>query len=219
MKDFLKYMLFSGYEYLSIFFIITCYFNIDFKYYVKEIIIGVIVTTLLSYVLVIFNLFYIIPLPIILVFLIAIILVKIFKQGVLKSIVISISGFIINGLIQYLFSTLFLKLGYLTVDDLGVSFSQKTYIMQTIFGTVGIAIGLYTKLTNGGFGFTMSKKISGRMGFTYISVFLVVICSLSCLSFYLYKNISLLLSSLIVISVSVIIIFYLSYKRDTIEYS
>jgi hypothetical protein len=219
MKDFLFYMLFSGFEYLAIFFLIFGFFNLSFKYFSKEMILGVFLITFTSYILVRYNLAETFPLPLILIPLTVLILVKIFKQGVLRSIILSVAGFVVYGGIQFIIAIVLVKLQYMTATDLHFSFSIKSYTMQTICGFLAIAIGLYIKLTNGGFGFTMSKRISGRKGFVIISVCLVLVCSIACLGFYTFASVALLLLSLTVIIISIMILFYLSYKRDLYEYS
>lgn len=219
MIDFSMYMLFSGLEYLAIFFLIFGFFNMNFKYYKVEIAIGVLSTTFVSYILVINSLQNYIALPLILIPLMVLILVRVFKERIAKAIVISICGFAVYGLIQYSISYLLVKTGLLLSSDLVDVFSSLTYRSQVLISTVAISVGVFSKLTNGGFGFMLSKRVAGVKWFIITNIILIIICGLVCISFYVFEILSLLLLGLITILLSVIIIFYMSYRRDTAEYS
>jgi hypothetical protein len=220
MIDFLLYMMFSGFEFLALFFLIFGFFNMDFKFYKIEIFAGTMISTFFSYILVIFKIQDIIPLPLILIPCIILILVKIFKESLLRSTVISVGGFIVYGLVQYSIAYIFVHFNVISTGDLVEPFSSITYKIQTLCSLIAMFISIYIKLSNGGFGFMLNKHVlSGRYGFLIISVILIFFCAVVSSSFYVYESIGLIIISVVVLTISVLIFFYLSYKRDNVEFN
>lgn len=219
MANFLEYMLFSSFEYLAIFVLIFSFFNIDFRSYRWEILLSIIGVTFVSYLLVIAKMFDYVPLPLILVPALILTFVKVFKMPLARSTIVIIGGFTFYFVVQWLVSLIGVGMDALSPDDLNKSFSTKTYSFQTLCAVLAISVGMYIKLTNGGFGFNLKSRKSNYKAFLYLTIAIILILGLVCISFYIYLSISLMIVATIVTIVSSIIFLYLSHKRDQIEYN
>lgn len=219
MVDFLGYMLFSSFEYLAIFVLIFGFFNIDFSSYRKEIYLSIIGTTFISYILVILGVYNYVPLPLILVPILILVFVKIFEMPSARSTIVIIGGFLFYFAIQWIVSWVGVWLDVLQTGEISESFSRKTYMFQTLCSVIAISIGAYVKFTNGGFGFNLKSKKTNYKIFVCLTVAIILISSLACISFYIYETIALMIVASIATIVSVVIFLYLSHRRDQIDYS
>lgn len=217
MFNFLTYMLFSGMEYVALLVLIFSVFSIRLGYYWKEIIVISISTTLLSYLLVIFNIYTYVPIPLLLSIVLSITFKRLFSVRYTYALVISISGLVLYGLIQGLILKLSIWYGILSPDALSDPFAIKSYIFQTAFALLTSSIAIYTILTRGGFGFSFRKKTN--------RVFIILLCCLFAMSLLTYsaftitETTSILTISVVALVVSGIITLILSHKQDQIEYS
>lgn len=215
--DFLGYMIFSSLEYFAIYFLICSLFSLYPYQYKKELVILTGSTTLISYLLVVSQIYNVIPAPFISIPTIWLLLKLTLKQRWTFTFVISTIGFILSGLIQTAIIGIFMNLDYINSSNLADSFTHKTYFLQTINAITICAIALVIGLTKSGFGFSFRKGSS--RGFIFISIVLLCAVGLSFDALYLHKNsnaVFLLFGG--VILASSLILYYFSYKRDNFEY-
>lgn len=217
MSDFLCYMFFSGLEFLAVFLLIASFFNIKLKYYVKELVIGVLISTLLSYVLVILNVYKLVPLPFILAPCIAVILIKFFQEKKKYSFIVSIGSSALYCLIQIVIGLLAVQFEYITIGNLNNAFYGKVHILQLICFSVGIAISIFVKYSNSSFGFSLRK--GKYVGFA-LSSSIIFIVSVSLAHYQLINRnwIQLPVIALIFV-ISVTLFMYMFYQRDKYEFS
>lgn len=218
MLNFVGYMIFSGFEYLALFFLIFSFFNLSLNHYIKEITFSVLTITLVSYLLVILNVYQYVPLPLIIVPVLIVIMVKVFKMKVAYSTVTIAGSVVFYGILQVGIAYLSTNAGFIEASQINEAFGVKTYTMQTLCASVASVIGWYIKYSNSGFGFSFRSKKKDYKNFVVASVTLIVVSSFAWLSFYLSELTSLVLLSIIVFILSSVIFFYLSYKRDQVEF-
>lgn len=217
MKDFVLYMLFSGFEYLATLFLTFCLFNLDFRSSIREIFITSGILIIITYLIVKNEMITTIPIPIIMFILFVLMLIKILGNKRWKySIVVAISGLLTNLFLQIGITMIFKYFGVITQDNINDAFSIKTYIMQTLYSSVAISIGLYTKIYGNGFGFMLRK--GKALKFLLVTIALFAIILLCWLSFNILEIWSLIIGLGIITLVSLLIIFVLSSKRDDYEY-
>lgn len=218
MLNFTWYMLFSGLEFLSVFLLIFSFFNLNLKFYVKEILVSVIVVTLTSYFLVRMSIDTSVSIPIILVLVIAFLLIYFFKiEKKAYAIIISIGGSIIYGLIQFLVGTLAVLAGGVTSDELTIPFSNKTYLLQITCAFVAITISYFVRITNGGFGFMI--RGGNYKKFLLLSILFLVIMGVATFGFYLRDSLLSIIIVLITFLILALSFFVLAYERDRVEYN
>jgi hypothetical protein len=219
MLDFLGYMIFSGFEYCAIFLFMLSVFTFDLRNYKKEFMIVVFSITFLSYVLVIFNLQNIIPLPLIMIPIMIYVTNKIFKQKLSWTITAVIGGTVIYGAMQFLICMLAINMGYLNTDDLSKAFAVKSYVMQTLSASTAISVAIYIRIFNGGFGFSLRSKKKKYKTFLFAFIVSWTIEYFAFLAFNMSKNASVLVIFGITLIFSSLVVIYLSNRRDYIEYS
>jgi hypothetical protein len=217
MINFLEFNLFSVLELVALLLLIFSVYNINLKYYKKEIVICATSIGLLSYVLTIMGVHKIIPLPAIEIPILMLFFKYVFDQKWKRSIFVSIAGFIFLGVLEIGILLLSVQMKYLHMSDVQDAFQTKGYVIQTVASIIIIAIAIYVKLCNEGFGFSFRKEKFKVFLYTTISAIVLI-----CLSFYAFivsDSFSSLLTLFITLSISTIIMIYLSIKRDRYEFS
>lgn len=222
--NFLCFMLFSSFDFFTLYFVALSLFNINPIYYKKELIIIVSISTLVSYLFIQFDIYRYVP-SFLVTLLIVTLLLKFFiineysriKKKWLYTTFISIASVMIYALIQFALIAILVHFDFLTFNDLTNSFSYKTYITQSATSIIGCIISIYIISSKGGFGFIFK---AGRYKlFTIITFLLLLITSIL---FQIFSNgtksMHFFILIALVLSVSSIIVFYLSYKQDDSEY-
>jgi hypothetical protein len=217
MIDFLKFNLFSILELVALLLLICSVFNINVKYYKTEIIVCALAIGLLSYLLVIFGVHKVIPLPVIEIPILILFFKYVFGQKWKWSIFVSIAGFIFLGVLEIGILLLSVQMQYLQMSDVQDAFQTKGYIIQTIASIIIISIAIYVKLFNEGFGFSFRK---GKFKlFLYTTIAAIILICLTFYAFIISDSYSSLLALFISLAISAIIMIYLSIKRDEYEFS
>lgn len=214
--DFLGYMLFSSLEYFTIFFLIFALFNLYPSYYKKELLVITLLITLMSYLLVLTNVYKIVPIFVFTMPLISLSLYKILGNKLFHSVVITTIATFLYGIFQTCISALFISSSFLTLDSLTDPFSFKTYFMQSLCAFIGIAVAMVITLTRSGFGFSFSK--GSYFIFSVITVILLVGISLMYYLIIYDRSLKMIYTSLFGLFASFLILLYFSYKRDNYEY-
>ncbi|MEX2460029.1 MAG: hypothetical protein WD469_01785 [Paenibacillaceae bacterium] len=135
------------------------------------------------------------------------------------STIIVIAGFVFYGALQtpIVFISIYLKV--LDFNDLNNAFSEKAYIVQTLSAVIAVTISIYIKIFNGGFGFSFrTKKTKDRL-FLYTTIISIVISFIAFSSYLISKYLTLLPVVVVTLAGLSLLIIYLSYNRDHIEYS
>ncbi|OME55472.1 hypothetical protein BSK59_13420 [Paenibacillus odorifer] len=218
MANFLLYMLFSGLEFLATFILIFSMFNIDYKYYKLEIPVAVFIITLISYFMVVTGIYRYVPIPFAIIASIIILLFKFFEIGKkVYSIIVTVGGVLVYGLIQYVSITLAMHYDFATKNQLNDSFSIKVYIMQVVCASVATLIGIYIKRFNSGFGFMLRggryKKFFG------ISILMLLGMSASSIVFLNIENINYTIAICLMFLLFILVFIHLSSLRDNYEFS
>ena len=216
--DFIYYMMFSSYEYLSIFLVIMNVFNFKLRYYWKEIIGGALITTVFSYVLTIYELYNAIPLPLVIIPVMIVIFTLLMKRKIIYSTVVITGSFIFYGLIQFAVFSICLYFGGVTSTDINNPFSYKTYILQTICATISIVIAFYIKLVNSGFGFSLENVRKSYSILFGVLGLLVISCSIYTMLYLALTSFVIFLITLIFL-IMTFVFFYLSFKQDQKEFN
>jgi hypothetical protein len=216
MLDFLGYLLFSGFEYCGVLLLMLSLFNCKIIYFKKEFLYSVIIITVVTYFITIWNSsFVIVVMPPLLIFFI----VYFFKETILKSIIVVLSGLVVYAALQFGISTFAIHYGYINTSDLDSSFGIKTYVMQTLSGTIAITIAIYLRIFNGGFGFSLKSKKKPYKIFLAATLSSFVLSSVCFFAFNASSRNSLFNISGVLFVVAAVLVLYLSHKRDTAEYS
>lgn len=218
MLDFLGYMLFSMFDYMSLLFVTFSIFNIDFRRSIKEAAIVSFILVMISYLIIIANLTSIIPIPlvmfgIIIGMLMWIIGVKRWKY----SIIVTVGGLLLYLIMQAGTGFTFIYFNVITAEDLNNPFSMNTYIIQTLYSSLSIIIGIYTKIVGNGFGFVLRKGKALSFLLTSIALFSTIF--LCWLGYHISKEFSLIIMVSIVAVTSAAIFYFLSHRRDRFEFS
>ncbi|QGQ97902.1 hypothetical protein EHS13_24945 [Paenibacillus psychroresistens] len=191
-------------------------FNCKILHFKKEFLYSVIIITVVTYFITVWNsTFVIVVMPPLLIFF----LVFFFKESIIKSIIVVLSGLVVYASMQFGISTLAMHYGYLEMSDLDNSFGIKTYVMQTLSGTIAITIAIYLRIFNGGFGFSLKSKKKPYKIFLSATLVSFVLCSVSFIAFNTSSRNSLFNISGVLFVFAAVLVLYLSYKRDTAEYS
>jgi hypothetical protein len=216
MSDFFGYMLFSGFEYCGIVFLMLSLFNFKIFYYKKEFLISVSLITFITYFITIWNsTFVMVFMSPILIFS----LVYFFKENIGKSVIVVLSGSVIYGAMQFGILKFAIYLDYLSISDLGNAFAIKSYVMQTLSSTIAITIAIYLRIFNGGFGFSLKSKNKPYKIFLSVTVASFLLCALCFFAFNTTSKNSLFNISGVLLVVTSVLVLFLSYKRDSAEYS
>jgi hypothetical protein len=215
MLDFIGYMTFSTFEYCAIIFFFLSIFKTNIKRYKKEFILTAVSVTLISYFITIIDQRF--------TSLTAILLILSFRfmfhMKPIRSIVVVIGGAAIYGGLQWVILYVASHNGYITMQDMNSAFSVKTYVMQTLTSTIAITFSIYTRVVNGGFGFSLRSKKKPYRVFLYTTI-ISFILSVSCLLAFTYSlKGALFNASGVMFIVSSAVIFFFSYKEDHAEYS
>jgi hypothetical protein len=216
MSDFFGYMLFSGFEYCGIVFLILSLFNCKIFYYKKEFLISVSLITFITYFITVWNSnFVMVSMPLILIFS----LVYFFKENIGKSVIVVLSGSVIYGAMQFGIVKFAIYLDYLDISDLGNAFAIKSYVMQTLSSTIAITVAIYLRIFNGGFGFSLKSKNKPYKIFLSVTIASFLLCALCFFAFNTSSKNSLFNISGVLLVVTSVLVLFLSYKRDSAEYS
>lgn len=219
MLDFLLYMLFSSFEYFAIIMLILSVYRFRLKYYKIEILTNVFLITFASYFLTIFKVYHVVPLPVFLMPFQIWLLTRIFKRKFMYSAIIVIAGSVFYGALQTPIVFLCIYLKVLDFNDLNNAFSEKAYIIQTLSAVIAITISIYIKIFNGGFGFTFRKDTSKYKIFLYTTIISIIISFIAFSSYLISKYLTLLPIVVVTLAGLSLLIIYLSFERDQIEYS
>ncbi len=219
MKDSLIYIIFSGMEYITLILFVVSVFNMSFKTFYKDILISGLSLTFLSYLLMINKVHLLIPLPIVLIPVLFVFFHKLFLETFLKSIILTISGFIFYGIIQYFIVGMILSFSVLELDELFYEFSSIGNNVQLVCSLLTLIIAIFIKATNSGFGFMMLSTVAGIKKMIVYNVctmlgFIIIFWAL-----YYFKN---LLFFSIALATSILagsIILILAYQREYKEFS
>ncbi len=218
LSNFAGYMFFSSMEYLVCILLIFSIFNLEIKYYIKETIITTEITSLLSYFLLVNGVFSIVPSFIIIIFIFVICFWIIYQKKVSYSLVVVIAGSLTYGFVSLLSSSLFSHYNVITVNEIiNQSFGLKTYLIQSLNASIGLTVAIYVKLTRGGFGFMFRGH--GYKKFITVSVLLLIFLTFVYYSLEYNVSSSVLIGFTISIFVSLLVMLFLSYKRDQKEFS
>jgi hypothetical protein len=216
MLDFFGYLLFSGFEYCGVLFLMLSLFNCKVFYYKKEFLYSVIVITIVSYFVTIWNSTYVIVvIPSLMIFF----LVYYFKENILKSIIVVLSGSVVYAALQYGITSFAIHYGYLSMADLDNTFAIKSYVMQTLSATIAITIAIYLRIFNGGFGFSLRSKQKPYKVFLAATLVSFILSALCLFAFNSSLRNSLFNIAGVLFVVTSVLVLYLSYKRDSAEYS
>lgn len=216
MLNFLGYIIFSSYEYCGIFLLMLSIFNCDVKENKKEFFVTIFLVTVISYVFTLIASQYVV---LIITPLLIISVRYFFKEKIGKSFIIVLGGSAIYLAIQFGISRLAIHLNYLNINDLTSAFEVKSYVMQTLSSTIAITISIYLRIFHGGFGFSLKGRNKPYRVFLYTTMWSFMLSIASFLSFSLSKSISLLTITTVMFIVSSVIVIFLSYNRDRIEYT
>lgn len=217
MANFIMYMIFSGLEFLAVFMIIFSLFNIDYRYYIKESLLGVSLVTIVSYFLTIWDLHKIVPMPLFLTMVISLLLKFLFLKKIKYASIVSIGASLLYGVIQWTVGNVAVSSLFISSNQINDPFSFKTYVMQSICTLIAVIIALYIKLCQGGFGFELRKGNDTKLIASVITMFFIS----SILSHDRIVNGDVLGQYFILISLilSTTIFFVLSYNRDKYEFT
>lgn len=217
MLNFLGYMVFSGFEYCGLIFLMLSIFNSDIRQYKKEFFTIVLVVTTITYVITIINS------QIVIIFSLVTLILGLklkMNQTFRRSLIIVFGGMIIYLTMQYCVSRLALHYGYLQMADMESPFAIKSYVMQTLSSILAITISIYLRIFHGGFGFSLrSSKVKSYKIFLFTTI-LSLLLSASCFIAFVSSNKASFfnITGVMLLSSSVLV-FILSYQRDIIEYS
>lgn len=217
MINFLSYMIFSGLEYLALLLLMFSVFSVRLNYYKREIIIVSTSATLISYLLIIFNIYKYAPIPLILAIVLSFVFRHLFSVRYTYALIVSLGGLLLYGLLQGAIVKLSVIYGILSPDAINNPFAIKSYILQAACSLLVSTISIYTILTRGGFGFTFRKKTN--------RLFVISLCCLFALSLLTYsaftftETTGILTISVVALIVSGVSVLVLSRKQDNIEYS
>jgi hypothetical protein len=215
---YLVYIIFSIIEYSSLFVLMLALFRFKIREYIKEIILASTTNAIIA-----FLLSYIGFIPVSLIgkiFVVILSLIFIFKEKLLKSLWMTVSGYALFIVIQ----TLFLKLlSYYNLFDLTDinPYSLNTHIQQLSTTLLLYIICFFIRKSNDGFGFSFHKKLFRASKKLYISISLIVVFLL-CLMVYLsfeYKNSLYVSITLVVAIISLIILLWLSYTQEKKQFN
>jgi hypothetical protein len=191
-------------------------FNFKVFYYKKEFVISVSLITFITYFITVWNsTFVMVSMTPILIFS----LVYFFKENIGKSVIVVLSGSVIYGAMQFGIVKFAIYLNYISIADLGNAFAIKSYVMQTLSSTIAITIAIYLRIFNGGFGFSLKSKNKPYKIFLSVTVASFLLCALCFFAFNTSSKNSLFNISGVLLVVTSVLVLFLSYKRDSAEYS
>jgi hypothetical protein len=220
MLNFFMFTLFSSIEFLALIVLTCSLFNVKISVNKKEIFIMTLVITLLSYIITVFNIHKIIPIPLLQAPVLIIMFKYLFARNWKYSIVIILIGYVLFAAMEIGIGSIALIKDFVIMDDLQNAYAFKTYVMQTIDGCVGIAISGYLIKFNEGFAFTLKRKKSIQPKlFVSVAIALFGLLIAAGLVFLIAKSFISFIVILLLLIVSYIILIRLSIKRDEIEYA
>ncbi len=219
MVNFLMFMMVSVVEFFALMLLILSVFNFNIAAHRKEIILTAVIMSLLSYLLTIFNLNNVIPLPLIEIPVLIYLFIRVFKRKPLYSVITVIVGFLLLGAIEYGVVLLGVLMKYIVVSEIQEGFSQKGYALLTISSIVVITISIYIKTCVGGFGFMLRTTKAKVFSFLYSTIAALFFSCIILYTLIRSQSLSMIVTLLISLVVSSIVVIYLSNKRDQAEFS
>lgn len=222
--DFLGYMLFSSLDFFALYLLGLSLFSLSAASFKRELLYMMSISTLITYVFVIFDFYTFVPslliTPVILTVLMKLLIVnKVtrIKKKWMYSVFVAVSSMLLYSVIQLVIAQLLIHYDFLILEDLGNSFSYKTYVAQTISSLIGIVISNYLIFKRGGFGFIFK---SGKYRiYTLLSLVMLFIISFIYQVFESKQDSMLMLTLILaLLCTASAIVLYLSYKQDDSEY-
>jgi|GEM_PF-6500948 len=215
MANILGYMFFSSLEYLAFILLVFSVFTFRPERYMLIITLLTILTTILSYFMTITDLYKIIPIPIIVAPILAFVLNRIFHDKYTYCLVATIGGLVIYGLIQGIVIKLANSVNL--PIDINDPYGLTTYFIQSICAVIGISVSVYTCFTHSGFGFSFYRLSNRR--FVLLSVCMLLICSIAYVTSVNVHSSTTFMTAICAMIIGTLIIMFLSYQQDQIEFS
>lgn len=157
MTNFFLYYFFGSIEYLGIIALTFTLFKYKMRNYKLPILYLLFALVTMSYVLVIFNLFRFIPIPFISIIIITLFFRFFMDCKWLLSLLISVGGNVLFAVIQIILVAISIQTTYVKSDELQITFSTKSYLMQVICSSIVFLMCYYINWYNQGFGLTLRK--------------------------------------------------------------
>lgn len=220
MINFVNFMAFSSLEFLSIIILMLTLFQFKIKYFIVETISTSILMTLISYLLVIFEVSS--SLLVILQIISLVLLFKfIFKEHKWKYciLVVTLSYIFFVGIQSGLIG-LFVYAKYFTMQDLTNVFAVKTYTFQTIEFIFCLFLSASFKIfKQQGFAFQANSKVKKLNHFIGAVIMCAILSSALLFGFNQSVNLQYFIVVLVGLFIITLLLLYLSIKRNEAEYA
>lgn len=213
----IPYFIFSGFEAFGLVFLNWMLF--DFK--LRHNPIGFFITTLLlvvfGYVLVITELFKIIPIPFVYI-LMNFVYFKFFRHyNYLLSLIVPATGVVVYGVIQLAVAMTAVATKFLGINQVQDAFATETYFCQIITTLITLIASYYIKLNHQMFGVNLNNKEQLFVTLTPLCIFFICIF----ISFYVHMSIenfvTFIILNLLLALTAVVVVLFLK-AREAIEY-
>jgi hypothetical protein len=215
---YLLYVMFSIVEYSSLFALMLALFRFQIRDHLKEILLASTLNAILVFTL---NYFGLEPIAAIIQIVVAIVTIKyIFKEKLLKSLWITVCGYILFIITQTSFLVLVDYYKMFDIKNID-QYSMQTHILQMATVAINYLISFRIRKSNDGFAFSFHKKIfsSSRILFTTVSFTSVLTICILAYMFFRYKAVIYFSSVLIVGIISFLVIILLSYIQERRQFS
>jgi hypothetical protein len=216
LANFIGYTIFSGFEYCGAILLMLSLFNYRIVKHKKEYFFLVITATLISYAV---TMIYFQVVSLVVILYIIFYFHQFFRIKLMKSVIMTVGGFVIYIAMQFGISVLAIHYNYLVVSDMNNPFALKTYVMQTLSMTIALTISFYLKTFRRGFGFSLRSKKRPYHRFLFIAIISLILPLACFLAFTLTLKQSLFQVCGVMFIVSSITVLFLFYQEDNAEYS